>query len=210
MWSEIIALFSQVEKSAWVMFAAGLGIPFLLKLLNITIKFTRYFHRLRPYVSTWYVYHWSREDYNPIFRYEEWKIRRAFFKPLHIKTFDPKRKTLSYSGNIKFEGSNVIITLTSVSHREETIQVRIQPDPIPGPNDRGMVMRGIFIDHDFDRRIYCAIFLAVQNEITEDEAKKAIKRLSLLSSKESSLRLKQQSILPENHDSQLDIETLKQ
>ncbi len=191
LYDKILESITSVSGAQWVLFLTGVSVPFLVYFYNRCFQYLRNHRKNGPFAKKWFVYHWSRDDYTPTFRSEEWRIKRNFFNNLKVQTFDHERKRLSYSGRVEFEAGYVMITLKAEMHKDETINVRIQPAPIPGDEKKGMIMRGLYLDHDFDNKIYCTTFLATEKKLEEEDAINALSKLANWSDKENCLRLNQ-------------------
>ena len=179
-----------VKPEQWLIFLLGILVPMSFQFLLHLVKAISKFKTITPYINKWYVYHWSREDYKSTFREEIWEFKRGFLKPLVVRTSDNDRKKLKYKGYATFEADHIVINLRATKHREETWQVRIQPDPIPGECGNGNAMRGIMLDQDFSRRLYAAVMVGKMTPIDVEDAKEALKRITELNCDESCIRMR--------------------
>lgn len=184
----------KITLQQWLLLFIGFSLPLIVKFFQLLISYLLRRKSLSPFIKTWHIYHWSRDDYKPVFREEKWRIKRGFWSPLIITTLDSKRKDLKYKGQIRLEAGQVAIDMAAVGHREESWYARIQSEPIPSEDERGCIFRGLLLDQDFDRKIYCGVFIGVTKEMSEDEAKSAIRRIAKLKPEESCLRLLEKPI----------------
>ena len=129
------------------------------------ILFFKYFNSPPKYLTrNWHTYHYTRdEEGTPFVRYELWMIKQTRTGRYKIKTSDPKRPFLIYSGYLRSEGHNTLIELHQ-QEQDETVFVRIKK-PLGGNLDR---IYGLYNAIDFIHREYCSVVLMSGEEINDE------------------------------------------
>ena len=129
------------------------------------IRFLKFFNRPLSYLCSkeWHTYHYTRdEEGTPFVRYERWSIEQTRTGRYRVKTADPNRPHLKYSGELLFEGHNFLLVLRQ-HEQDETAFVRLKK-PLGGNLDR---IYGLYSTIDFTHQEYCSVILMAGQAIEE-------------------------------------------
>ena len=171
------------------------GKDLLLLLIGATLpvfgygikKVRKYFvegKRLEALLGEWHTYHWSRRNFESVFRYERWRVENTI-GGARIITIDETKRQLKYRGKITLESTYAVIAFTGDLHGENwTVRATA-----PIPSDDTM-MFCLFVGEDFDHENYAGLMIACRNERNLQEAQNLLSRVCDISSDEQAIRIK--------------------
>lgn len=171
-----------ISPKDWLLFCLGFLIPILTQAFTLGYRFVKHFSELKDIVGTWHTYHFSRENDNPVFRHEVWKIRRGFLKRAYLTTSDPSCRHLRYRGRVVFDRGDIIL---EASRNGEIWHTRFTP-PIAGRNP---MIKGFLLGQDFNRITFATVKIGFRQEVRDSDAKQQLKDILLFDQEDHSLRL---------------------
>lgn len=186
MLTSLVDAITRVEAKDWILLVIGAMIPIAGKAAQVTHKYFTEAKRVAALLGEWHTYHWSRRNYEAIFRSEKWIIKNTF-TGIKISTVDESKKELRYHGKIILESSCVVIHFTGELHGE-TWSIRAST---PIPNDDTMML-GLFIGEDFDHEDYSALLIACRNPRDIEGAKVLLTRFCASTPSEHAIRIRKE------------------
>ncbi len=178
-----------IEAKEVFLVILGSSFTIFLFLYKELQEFFRKYKLVTPLLGTWYTYHFSRSNFESVFREEKWEIKRSL-KGLVINTSDKDRPTLLYHGNVSFDSAHVIINLTGIKHIEIT-QYRLT-QCIPSDDS---IMLGFHLSKDFDHELFsCMKLVCREKRQSQSEAIKVLKKSVVWLPDETSIRLSKKSL----------------
>lgn len=153
----------------------GSAIPYVVQGLSWCAKVG--YGKVRPksgpadaLLGQWYVYHFSRDHAQHLFRKETWKVSRDLHGALKIETSDEERPQLIYAGTIEALGTTHVRCRLSGKLHSEEFYVRIR---YPIPSKRGMTY-GVKVGENFDHEIFATIYLFSRTDMEMGKANRDV------------------------------------
>jgi hypothetical protein len=178
-----MTLLTSIESKDWILLLIGSGFPIAISIARILTVFYNKYKQITPIIGEWHYYHFSRANFEPVFRHTVATIKRTI-KGVKITVKDSDNVCLPYIGKIDFEGNTIIINAKGVKHNE-IWHARFY-DSVPNTNTR---MIGIEAAQDFDREVYAAVVVLSRREISFDQAREILSKFTQISRDEFCLRI---------------------